>query len=125
MSDAPAAKTNTITIENTDRAIVARPEMKLIDDDALKALSRLVDEASAANPAVALVVVDLSRVSLLPSLALGLLVQMAGKCRAREQKLKLAGVQPSVRQVFAITRLDRVFQFTTSVETAIESEGIA
>ena len=118
MSDTSPA--TPITVERSDRAIVARPEMKLMDDDALKALSRLVDEASAANPAVALVVVDLSRVSLLPSIALGLLVQMAGKCRAREQKLKLAGVQPPVRQVFAITRLDRVVQFADSVDAAME-----
>jgi anti-anti-sigma factor len=118
MSDAPAAKP--ITIENTDRAIVARPQMKLMDDDALKTLTRLVDDAAADNPTVPLVVLDLSRVLVLPSLALGALVQMATKCRAREQKLKLAGVQPPVRQVFAITRLDRVFQFADSVEAAVE-----
>ena len=120
MSDVPAAKPITISIENTDRAIIATPQMKLMDDDALKALTRLVDEAAANNPAIPLVVLDLSRVLILPSLALGALVQMDKKCRAREQKLKLAGVQPPVRKVFAITRLDRVFQFADSVDAAME-----
>jgi anti-sigma B factor antagonist len=118
MSDAPAAKP--VTIENTDRAIIATPQMKLMDDDAIKALTRLVDDAAADHPAVPLVVLDLSRVLIFPSLALGALVQMASKCRARAQKLKLAGVQPPVRQVFAITRLDRVFQFADSVDAALE-----
>ena len=120
MSEAPAAKPITITIENTDRAIIARPQMKLMDDEALKTLMRLVDEAAANKPAVPLVIIDLALVLILPSLALGALVQMATKCRAREQKLKLAGVQPPVRQVFAITRLDRVFQFADSVDAAME-----
>ena len=119
MSDPSPAKPKPITVESTDRAVIATPQMKLMDDDALKVLTRLVDEAAEANPAVPLVVIDLSRVTILPSLALGLLVQMANKCQAREQKLKLAGVQPPVRQVFSITRLDRVFQFADSVETAM------
>jgi anti-anti-sigma factor len=51
---------------------------------------------------------------------LGLLVQISSKCKARQQKLKLAGVQPTVRQVFSITRLDRVFDFAPNVEAAIE-----
>ena len=118
MSDTPS--TTPITIESSDRAIVARPQAKMMDDNALKRLGQLIDDASTANPAIPLVVVDLSRVAIVPSLALGLLVQMASKCRAREQKLKLAGVQPPVRQVFSITRLDRVFQFADSVEAALE-----
>jgi anti-anti-sigma factor len=65
-------------------------------------------------------VLDLEKVQLLPSLALGLLVQISHKCKARQQKLKLAAIQPAVRQVFAITRLDRVFEFAATVEAAIE-----
>jgi anti-anti-sigma factor len=107
-----------VPVEVTDRAIIARPQVKLMDDDVLKALSRGVDEAAAAHPAVPLVVLDLSRVALLPSMALGLLVHMNTKCRSREQKLKLAGIQPQLRQVFAITKLDRVFQFADDVEAA-------
>ena len=111
---------NPIVIESRGGAVIARAQVKMMDDEALKTLTRLSDEAAAANPDALLVIVDLSRVSILPSLALGLLVQMANKCKARDQKLKLAGVQPPVRQVFAITRLDRVFQFADSVDAAME-----
>jgi anti-sigma B factor antagonist len=93
----------------------------MLDDESLRALSQAIDEkAGAAASGVSLVVLDLSRVQLLPSLALGLLVQMSSKCKARQQKLKLAAVQQQVRQVFAITRLDRVFEFAPSVDAALE-----
>ena len=39
--------------------------------------------------------------------------------QVRRQRLKLAGLQPQLRRVFTITRLDRVFQFADSVEAAM------
>jgi len=92
----------------------------MMDDDQLKALTRAVDDEARTNSGISLVVLDLSKVAIVPSLALGLLVQMANKCRARQQKLVLAGVQPQVRQVFSITRLDRIFQFAESAEAALD-----
>jgi anti-anti-sigma factor len=89
-----------------------------MDDEALKMLTRLIDDACTGG-GVQLIVLDLSKVMLLPSMALGLLVQMSNKCKAREQRLKLAGVPAPVRQVFTITRLDRVFQFADSVDAAL------
>lgn len=117
MSETSRAKP--IAVEKSDRAIVAQPQAKMMDDETLHAMIRLVDDASAEAPAVPLVVVDLSRVNILPSLALGLLVQMNDKCRARGQRLTLAAVPVLLRRVFAITRLDRVFQFADTVEAAV------
>ena len=116
MSDTPPAAP--FTVEVTDRAIIARLQAKLMDDAVMRDLSQGVDEAAAAHPAVPLVVLDLSRVVLLPSIALGLLVQMETRCRERKQTLKLAGVQPPLRKVFAITMLDRKFQLADDVEAA-------
>jgi len=120
MSDTPD-KTAPVTVEKTadGNAIVARANVKMMDDEALKTLTRLVDDACTGGGGVQLVVIDLSKVTIVPSMALGLLVQMSNKCKAREQRLKLAGVPPQVRQVFTITRLDRVFQFADSVDAAL------
>ena len=120
MSQTPE-KPAPVTVERTGSAVVARAQVKMLDDEALKTLTRLIDEASgAAGGGVQLVVIELSKVMLLPSMALGLLVQISNKCKSREQRLKLAGVQPQVRQVFSVTRLDRVFQFADSVEAAMQ-----
>ena len=108
------------TIEKKQHAVIARAMNKLEDEDHLKSLMRMIDEAVVSETGVSLVIVDLSRVTIIPSLALGMLVQISNKCKARQQKLKLAGVNPQLRQVFSITRLDRVFEFTPDVEGAME-----
>ena len=119
MSETPD-KAPPVTVKKTadGGAVVARAQVKMMDDEALKALTRQIDDACTGG-AVQLVVIELSMVTILPSMALGLLVQIANKCKSREQRLKLAGVPPQVRQVFSITRLDRVFQFADSVDAAL------
>src|SRR5262245_41634317 len=102
MSEAPSTP---IPIETKGEAIIARPQVKMMDDPSLKALSQALDQAAGGSSGITLVVLDLSRVQIIPSLGLGLLVQVSSKCKSRQQKLKLAAVQPMVRQVFAITRL--------------------
>src|SRR5688572_25649304 len=96
-----------VTVETSGNAVVARVNMKLLDDANLKRMNQLIDEA-AAKPGVTAVVLDMSRVQIVPSLGLGALVQLSNKCRAREQRLKLAAMQPQVRQTMCITKLDRV-----------------
>ena len=118
MSENPANAP--ILVETQGDALIARLQVKMVDDAALKSLAQAVDEqAGGDRSAISTIVLDLSRVQLLPSLALGLLVQLGNKCRSRQQKLKLAGVTPQVRQVFAITRLDRIFDFAPTVEAAL------
>jgi anti-sigma B factor antagonist len=118
MSDAP--QTSAVPIEIKGDALIARPQMKIVDDQSLKALAQAIDQKADADSGVNVVVLDLSRVQLLPSLVLGLLLQMANKCKARRQKLKLAAMQPQIRQVFSITRLDRVFDIVPSVDAALQ-----
>ena len=109
-----------ITIEKTGGAIVLRPQVKMMDQKAVEALERAIDRAGESEAGAPLVFVDLSRVAIMPSLALGTLMRIANNCGRRQQKLKLVAVQPQVRKVFALTRLDEVFQFADSVESAIE-----
>ena len=105
-------------IEGAATALRATPREMLEDHD-LKTLIELVDKAGA-EPGISVVVLDLSLVRIVPSLALGLLVGMNLKCKVRQQRLKLAAVQPQVRKVFSITRLDRIFEFADSVEDALQ-----
>ena len=118
MSETPGD--DPITIEKTGGAIVARPQVKMLDQTALKALDLSIDQASEPEPRAPLVILDLSRVAIVPSLALGPLMHIAGKCARRKQRLKLAAAQPQVRKVFALTRLDEVFDFADTVESAVE-----
>jgi len=121
MSDTPpASATPSIPVEKNGEALIARPQVKMMDDAHLKALGQAIDQNAGEDSGISLIVIDLSKVQLLPSLALGLLIQVSNKCKSRQQKLKLAAVQAPVRQVFAITRLDRIFEFAPTVEAAME-----
>jgi anti-anti-sigma factor len=116
MSDAPTS-TPVVVIDKNPNSIIAHVNVKLLDDQELKQLSQLIDQ-SAAAPGVSMVVIDLARVQILPSIGLGALVQISNKCKARGQSLKIAAAQPAIRKVFAITRLDRILDLTDSVEAA-------
>jgi anti-sigma B factor antagonist len=119
MSDTPA--TPSASVETKGHAVIARSPSKLLDDREFKALAEGIDKASDGNPNLSVVVLDLSAVRIVPSLALGLLVQLSKRCKSRGQKLLLAAVQPQVRQVFTVTQLDRVFAFAPSVDAAVGS----
>lgn len=66
-------------------------------------------------------VLDVTGVKIVPSLSLGVLVRLATDFRSRGQRIILAGPQPAVRQVLAITRIDRIFEVQESVDAAIRS----
>jgi anti-sigma B factor antagonist len=116
MSDHAGA--TSIRLERNGQAMVAQPQVKMMDDDALRALTRMVDEVATPDSGVGSVVIDLSRVAILPSLALGRLVEISNHCKHRGLGLTLVGLRPQIRQVFAITRLDQVFRFAETVEDA-------
>ncbi len=64
------------------------------------------------------VVLDLSHVEFLDSTGLGAVV-FTYKRLAGRGTLVLAGVQPAVREVFRLTRMDRVFRIAASLDEAI------
>jgi anti-sigma B factor antagonist len=117
MSETPS--TTTIAVERINSAVVVRVQVKMLEEKELKLLSRMIDEALG-DSGVGLVVIDLSRVQLLPSLGLGVLVQIATRFKSQNKQLRLAALTPGVRQVFTITKLDRVFELSDSVEAAIK-----
>ncbi len=63
--------------------------------------------------------VDLSKVEFVDSSGLGALVSFL-KALGREGAIALVGMAPAVREVFRLTRLQRVFQIFPSVEEALQ-----
>ena len=116
MSD--TASPQIVTVEKRGNALIANVNAKLLDDKELKLLGSILDQG-AGDPGVSLVVVNLARVQLVPSLGLGLLLRMSQKCAARNQGFTLAAVSPGERQTFTITKLDRILKLADSVDAAI------
>jgi anti-sigma B factor antagonist len=65
-----------------------------------------------------LLVLDFSSTEAIDSTALGAIVQVFKALRSEERELRLASVSDAVRRVFAITRLDRVFDIFDTAEAA-------
>lgn len=64
------------------------------------------------------VLIDFQNVEYLCSAALGTLIAVNNKIRARQGQLWLSNVAPRVRQVFVKTRLDSLFQIENHADQA-------
>jgi anti-sigma B factor antagonist len=64
-------------------------------------------------------VIDLSRVTFIDSMALGVLLDGMKRLRARGGVLRIAGPRPDVRRIFEITLLDRVFPLDATRSEAL------
>ena len=68
-----------------------------------------------------LVVIDLTDVPYMDSSGVASLVKVLSRSKKQNTSLKLAGLNPRVRGIFEITRLDTVFQMTDTVDEALAS----
>ena len=71
------------------------------------------------------VAINLSAVSHLNSSNLSALLRLRKQVLAGERRLILCGIDSRVRGVFGITGLDKVFEFTDDISTALTSIQIA
>lgn len=92
-------------------------DQRLIDESILEQLEKdilgLVDQTEEER-----VVIDFVPVQFMSSSMLGKLVKIHKKCKEYKAKLKLSGVSDEIREVFKITRLDKLFDFEKDVESA-------
>ncbi|MBL9120618.1 MAG: STAS domain-containing protein [Phycisphaerae bacterium] len=63
-------------------------------------------------------VIDLSRVTYMDSSGVATLVEALQRSKAGGTKLLLCGLQPKVRSIFTISRLDTVFEITQGPDEA-------
>jgi anti-sigma B factor antagonist len=95
-----------------DRNILDEANIQRIGDE----LSRVVE--GLVQPKM---LISFSNVDHLSSAALGTLITINNKIRAKDGQLRLAEIDSQIQEVFAITKLDRVFQIHDSVDQALAS----
>jgi anti-sigma B factor antagonist len=66
------------------------------------------------------VVLDFSDIWALSSLALGILASFQHKVEARGGRLKLCGLNPNLKQLFRMTKLEQIFDIHKTAEEALE-----
>ena len=99
-------------VEFTNNKILDEANIKEIGD----AVLALVDERDAPR-----ILIDFSNVDHLSSAALGMLINVNNRVRTKNGSLRLANIKPSIRDVFVITKLDKLFKIVGTRDEAMAS----
>jgi anti-sigma B factor antagonist len=101
-----------------DVSVARFRDTKIMEDPGIQEIGRelfdLVDRDNRKK-----VLLDFSAVSFMSSAALGKLVTLYKKSHSNGSDLKLCGIRPEIIDIFAVTRLDRLFDIRTD-----ESDGL-
>ena len=117
------AEENTARLKVTEEdgiTIVELQDRKILDEINImqigEQLSQLV--ASADVPKI---VLDFANVEHMSSSALGVLITMHKRVREKSGKLALCAIQPTIREIFEITRLNEIFAICDDRGQAVSS----
>jgi len=103
-----------------DVKVVQLTDSKILDEVSImrigKALTELV--AQTIPPKI---VLDFVNVGHMSSSALGMLITLQKRVRENKGDLRLCCIQPTIYEVFVITRLNEIFQIHESVQDALAS----
>ena len=109
-----------LDIEEIGDVTVARfVDKKILDESNIQLIGNqlfgLVDDDGRKK-----IVLDFANVEYLSSAALGKLITMNKKVADSGGKLRLCSIRPDIYEVFAITRLNKVFDIRDTQEQALE-----
>jgi len=105
-----------IRVEFTDKHIIDEVVIRQIGNE----LTKLVDET--ARPRL---VVSFKGVEHLSSAALGTLLTVMNRIRAKDGQLRLCDIAPQILQIFEITKLNKVLRIEKDLDAAKASLGAA
>ena len=91
-------------LDETNIQIIGNQMFGLVDEDGRKRI-----------------ILDFSNVEYLSSAALGKLITLNKKVRGATGQLALCNIKPEIKEVFSITKLDKVLKIFEGEESALES----
>jgi len=109
-----------LDIEEVGDATIAKfIDKKILDEGNIQVIGNqlfgLVEEDGRKK-----IILDFSNVEYLSSAALGKLITMDKKVKAAKGKLRLCSIRPDIYEVFAITKLNKLFDMRESQEEALD-----
>ena len=100
--------------------IMSFAETRILDEASIRGLGKEMIAILGKSEAEK-VALDFRTVEFMSSAMLGTLVSFNKKCTEFKVKLKLCGIAPEIREVFKITRLDKLFDIQPDLDTALAS----
>jgi anti-anti-sigma factor len=98
-----------IRVERNENATVIHVLLDHLNEMNIEAVRTSVEEAGREAPQLP-VILDMADVYFVVSFSLGVFVELTQQFKGRGQRLVLTNLQAPVRQVIAITRLDKLFE---------------
>ena len=99
-------------VEFIDRNILDEANIQAIGDE----ITGLIDASKTPR-----VLISFSNVDHLSSAALGTLITINNRVKAKGGQLRLANIDPQIYEVFVITRLNKLFSIHESTDDALKS----
>ncbi|MCH2097964.1 MAG: STAS domain-containing protein [Pseudomonadales bacterium] len=99
-------------VEFVDRNILDESNIQQIGDE----LASIVDEVPTPK-----ILIRFANVEHLSSAALGAMITVNNRIKGKEGELRLAEIDPQIREVFKITTLDKIFQIYDDADDALSS----
>jgi anti-anti-sigma factor len=109
MSLSTYTKDGILTVVLDEARLLDDTKIEKVGTDLIEALNKTTEER---------VILDFRNVKFMSSSMLGKLVQMHKKSGEFKVKLKLCSIDPEIRQVFKITKLDKLFDIAADEEAA-------
>ena len=99
-------------VEFVDRNILDESNIQQIGEE----LAVVVDEVP-----TPMILIRFGNVHHLSSAALGALITINNRVKGKDGQLRLAEIDPQIREVFKITKLDQIFQIFDNADDALSS----
>jgi len=116
----PEQGNNKIRVRKTPDGVTAVgfTDRKILDENVIsqiaEELNRLLE-----SPVPPSLLLDFKDVEHLSSAALGMLIILNSNVKRRGGRLKMCGIRPEIREVFEITRLDKLFEIHDDAAQAV------
>lgn len=100
--------------------IVEFTDTKILDEANISEIGESLKGmiAEGPNPKI---LIDFANVDHLSSAALGMLINANNLVKQANGQLRLANIKPQIREVFVITKLDKLFKIRTDRKDALQS----
>ncbi len=107
-----------LQIQENENAVVVTIQCAEFDHDTTAQLRAEIDGVVAPTSTLP-VVLDLSNVTFMPSMAIGALIEIANQCKSQQRRLVLVGVAPTIQDVFKLCKLNSFFEIRECVEDVV------
>jgi len=110
-----------LTIQTSDQVIrIGFLDQSILEESAINNIGDQVADLLDRTPNPKLLI-DFDNVDHLSSAALGMLITINNRVRAKAGQLRLATIDPQIYEVFAITKLNKLFHIYGSADEAMKS----